>query len=129
MKRTFTVFEVQTIVSILNMRTMGVGIRELRLIDTTTKTLEAKLPETPKAPEIGPAPEGGKHTQEQIDAFRKAVEEFNSTVQKLQDQELEFELSGDQLDLVKKRLEQFTGYFSDPDARAKTLALAEKVGL
>jgi hypothetical protein len=127
----FSVFDIQTIQQILNMRTgQGATIKDIRVIDAVVLAMKKALPEPPAPPTMRAIKEGdAPHTEEEKKAFQQEALNYNVTMQAFSDQEVEVELTTPSLALIKQRLQGFSGYFTDEDARKKIISLADKLGL
>lgn len=131
-KPTYTVFDLRTLVQIINQRgTRGVGIKDVRMIDSALKKIRAAIPEEPVRPEIRKLDgKDDKHTPEELTEFNTKMDEYVKAMGIWVDQPLpDFSFTDLDLVIVKNRFKAFDGFFTDDGVRDQVIALADKLGV
>jgi hypothetical protein len=123
-------YEIATIKQILNMPNSHGSVADLRctksVIDLLAKE-EGQQPDRPTPPK--PEKKGEEVSKEAQTAYVNEVKEWSETVKKLAEEEVELTFQEVGLELVRKKVKDFPGFFNDESSRDRILTLADKLGI
>lgn len=130
-KTEYTAANLELIMAVLNARTKGTGIKDLRSIQNVYKKVKAATPERPIQPEAPKKPAEGEPpvSQETKEEYAKLTKEWMKLMTDWPDMIGEIKFTTVDIGIIRQKINAFQGFHSDEESRESVLALCDKLGM